>query len=431
MKVVEHTGPLAGVVVLEFTQIIAGPFCCQLLSDMGASVTKFEPIGGEPWRAGGAPIVPTESRVYIGLNRGKRCVEMDLRQPEAREIVHRLIPEVDVVVINYRPGVAEALGIDYDTLSALNPRLIYCENTAYGRTGPLSRAGGYDIVVQSFTGLMAGEAKMQGEVPTYIYPAIADFATGMQMASSISAALFARVRTGRGQRIDSTMLATALSMQTMSFNWIDMVDDDVLPALLSELKQARADQKSFQEQLAIKGKYRPAAAANVYYRVYQTADGFVTIGALSPALRDKVVAATGIQDPRRTGEGAWNMQLETFGPEAQAAIVEQAEGILRSKTTDEWMAIFTRHGVPAGPLNFLEELFDHPQTEANGLTVDVEHAILGHMRMVGPAFQMSDTPLAAQGASPTLGAHTDEVLAEAGLDEAAIAALRAKGVVGG
>ncbi|MBI2767181.1 MAG: CoA transferase [Chloroflexi bacterium] len=422
------TGPLAGINVLEFTQIIAGPFGCMLLSDMGANVTKFEPLEGEPWRIYNQ-LVPGESRGYISLNRGKRGVAMDLRRPEAREIIHRLVPRADVVVINYRPGVAEDLGIDYPTLAAINPRLIYCENTAYGRRGPLARAGGYDIVVQSFTGLMAGEGKMQGDVPTYIYPAVADFATGMQMANSICAALYVRERTGRGQRIDTTLMGTAIAMQAMHFTWIDAFDDHTFGPMLEELKSARAGLKSFAEQQDVVRKYRPAPAGNIYYRVYQTADGFITIGALSPALRTKVLAATGMHDPRQLPDGTWDLQLPGFGPEAHAALVAEAEALFRTRTSDEWMELFIANGVPAGPLNFIEELFDHPQSLANGLITETDHPLVGHMRTVGPAFQMSETPLAPRGPSPVLGADTDAVLSEAGCSPDDIAALRRMGVI--
>ena len=210
------SGPLAGVKVLEFTQIIAGPFCCMILSDMGAEVTKFEPVEGEPWRLF-AELVPKESRTFASLNRGKKGVAMDMRLPEAKAAIHELVKGTDVVVINYRPGVAESLGIDYDTLSAINPKVIYCENTAFGRKGPLSKRGGYDIVVQALTGLMAGEGKMDGAVPTAAYPAPIDYATGIQMSNSICAALYYREKTGKGQRIDCTLLGTGLAMQTSQF----------------------------------------------------------------------------------------------------------------------------------------------------------------------------------------------------------------------
>ena len=421
------SGPLDGVKVLEFSQIIAGPFCGMHLADMGAHVTKFEPLEGEPWRFS-VELLPKESRTYASLNRGKRGVAMDMRRPEAQEVIHRLAADADVVVINYRPGVAEQLGIDYGTLQAINPRLIYCENTAFGRHGPLARRGGYDIVVQALTGLMAGEAKLEGDVPGYVYPAIADYATGIQMSNAICAALFSREKTGKGQRIDCTLMGTAMAMQTSQFTWFDAFDNEIIPPMIAELADAREEMKTFKEQVAVQKKYRPAAAGNVYYRVYQTRDGFMAVGALSNALRLKVIAATGMADPRFKADGSFEAAppgWQERGPE----FVKEAEAMYRGKTTGEWMEVFEKHGVPAGPLYFIEELFDHPQTMANGLQIEIDHPMLGPMKMVGPAFQMSETPLRPETPSPMLGEHTDEVLAEAGLGQAEIDALRAGGVV--
>jgi crotonobetainyl-CoA:carnitine CoA-transferase CaiB-like acyl-CoA transferase len=424
------SGPLSGVKVLEFTQIIAGPFCGMHLADMGADVTKFEPIEGEPWRLA-LELVPKESRTFASLNRGKRGVAMDMTRKECQEVIRRMAKDTDVVVINYRPGVAEQLGIDYATLSAINPRLIYCENTAFGRKGPLARRGGYDIVVQSMTGLMAGEAKMDKsakDVPTYVYPAIADYATGIQMSNSICAALYAREKTGKGQRIDCTLMGTAIAMQTTQFTWIDAWDEPVIPPMLEGLKQARRELKTFPEQVEVHNQFRPGPVGNIYYRVYQTSDGFITIGALSMGLRQKVLAATGLKDPRMQPDGTFVMAPEGWG-ERGPQLVAEAEALMRSKTTEEWGVIFEKHGVPAGPLYFIEELFGHPQTLENGLEIELDHPALGHMRMVGPPFQMSGTPLAPQGPSPELGADTDRVLREVGYGDAEIEAMRAAGAI--
>jgi formyl-CoA transferase len=421
------SGPLAGVKVLEFTQIIAGPFCCMILSDMGAEVLKFEPVEGEPWRVFNE-LVPKESRTFASLNRGKKSVAIDMRRPEARMAIHELVKEVDVVVINYRPGVAENLGIDYETLRALNPTLIYCENTAFGRKGPLAKRGGYDIIVQALTGLMAGEAKMEGEVPTAAYPAPIDYATGIQMANSICAALYYREKTGHGQRIDCTLLGTSLAMQTSQFTFIDGWDADVIPAMIDDLNQARREMKSFSEQLIVRRKYRPGASGNIYYRVYQTSDGFIAVGALSQGLFRKVLEVTGLKDPRFGDDGTFAYApegWETIGP----ALVAEAEALYRAKSTEEWGRLFEAAGVPAGPVYFVEELFDHPQTAENGLVADLEHELLGHMRMVGPAFQMSESPLAPQGPSPVLGADNDEVLKRVGLTDEQIGALREAGAL--
>ncbi|MBE7519141.1 MAG: CoA transferase [Thermoflexaceae bacterium] len=421
------SGPLAGVRVLEFTQIIAGPFCCMLLSDMGADVVKFEPLEGEPWRLM-VELVPKESRVFASLNRGKKGVAMDMSRPEAQAAIHRLVKDTDVVVINYRPGVAEQLKIDYDTLSKINPRLIYCENTAFGRKGPLARRGGYDIVVQAMTGLMAGEAKMSGDVPTYIYPAVADFATGIQMANSISAALYAREKTGRGQRIDSTLMGTAIAMQTSQFTFIDAWDGETLPQMQHHLHQARHDRQSFLEQVQVHNRFRPVVAGNIYYRVYQTADGFIAIGALSNALRLKVLAATGLKDSRFRPDGGFDPMPEGWGEEGPRLVAE-AEAVFMTRTTEEWAQTLEAYGVPAGALHFIEELFDHPQTIENGLVAELDHELLGHMRMVGPPFQMSDTPLAPQGPSPVLGGNTDSVLMQAGFTPEEVDHLRRSGVI--
>ena len=421
------TGPLSGVKVLEFTQIIAGPFCGMHLADMGASVTKFEPIEGESWRLF-VELVPKESRTFASLNRGKRGVAMDMTNPVAQAVIHRMVKDADVVLLNYRPGVAEQLGIDYETLSALNPRLIYCENTAFGRKGPLAHRGGYDLIVQSLTGLVAGEAKMQGDVPTYVYPAIADYATGIQMANAISAALYYRERTGLGQKIEATLMGTAIAMQTSQFTWIDAWDNDVIPPMLEGLKQARSEQKTFVEQVAVHAQFRPAAPGNIYYRIYQTKDGFLAAGALSQALRIKFLAATELKDRRFLPDGGFDMAPEGWDIDGPKLVVE-SEALFLTRTTEEWGKLFEKHGVPAGPVFFIEELFGHPQTLANGLEVEIDHPMLGHMRMVGPPFQMSVSKLAPQGPSPMLGEHTDEALSEAGFSEAEIGKMRADGAI--
>ncbi|MEP7215540.1 MAG: CoA transferase [Anaerolineaceae bacterium] len=421
------SGPLSGVKVLEFTQIIAGPFCGMHLADMGAEVTKFEPLEGEPWRLF-VELVPKESRTFASLNRGKRGVAMDMTKPESQAAIHRMAKDADVVLVNYRPGVAEQLRIDYETLSAINPRLIYCENTAFGRKGPLAKRGGYDLVVQAMTGLMAGESKMQGDVPTYVYPAVADYATGIQMSNSICAALYYREKTGKGQKIDCTLMGTAIAMQTSQFTWIDAWDDEIIPPMLKGLAQARSEQKTFLEQVAVHSQFRPVGPGNIYYRVYQTGDGFIAVGALSMALRIKVLAATGLTDPRFRPDGSFEIAPEGWDVDGPNLVAE-AEALFMTKTTEAWGKLFETHGVPAGPLFFIEELFGHPQTLENGLEVELDHPMLGHMRMVGPPFQMSVSRLAAQGPSPMLGEHTDETLAAAGFSGAEISKMRENGAI--
>ena len=240
-------GALDGIKVLEFTQIIAGPFGGMLLADMGADIIKVEPIQGEPWRHA-APFLPNESKTYMSLNRGKRSLPLNLADPDAVEIVHRMMPDIDVVIINARPDVPANLGIDYETLSEINPGLIYCDNTAFGRKGPHSYRPGYDLIIQAMSGLMAAEGKIRDGVPQLITSAaIADFSTGIAVAWGVCAALFHRERTGNGQRVDTSLLASALYVQTGSFMEIDSHDAERRAEFLTVLDAMRSSGASYPE----------------------------------------------------------------------------------------------------------------------------------------------------------------------------------------
>ena len=419
-------GPLAGVRILEFSEIIAGPFGGMLLSDMGADVIKVEPPWGEPWRLS-VQFIPFESRTYMGLNRGKKSLPLDLTKGEAREIVYRLVPEMDVVIVNYRPDVPAKLGIDYETLSAINPRIIYCENTAFGKVGPQAHRGGYDIVVQSVTGLMAAEGKSKDGVPQQITStAIADYATGLSIAWGVSAALYAREKTGRGQKVDTTLLGSALAVQGGRFMSVEAIDAEWRAKFQETLAECRAKGKTFDETLEALDRVRPMRPpGNIYYRSFLTKDGIITIGNLSDTLRKKTAAVLGLNDPR------FEPGYDRTSPEAIAAgerLVHEAEAIFRTRTTQEWLETFDKAGVPAGPFQFVEELMDDPQVLANDLVVEVEHPLAGPVKMVAPFVKMTETPLEAQGASPALGEHTDQVLRGIGYDEETIARLKQDGV---
>jgi crotonobetainyl-CoA:carnitine CoA-transferase CaiB-like acyl-CoA transferase len=420
-------GPLAGVRVLEFTEIIAGPFAGMLLSDMGAEIIKVEPPEGESWRLF-APFVPGESRGYISLNRGKRSITLDLARSEAQEIVRRLAPETDVVLVNYRPDVAAKLRIDYETLAAINPRLVYCDNTAFGRRGAQAHRPGYDIIVQGLSGVMATEGKTQDGLPLMNAIPVADYSTGIMMAWAVCAALFARERTGRGQRIDTTLLGSALAVQGAHFQLVESVDREWRDAFSDRLRQAREDGETYEELRKYLLAVRPlATAGNIQYRVYKTKDSYIVVGALSVALRRKLCDAIGVEDTR-IGNPDWDPTLpasRAYGKQ----LVEQAEAVFLERTTDEWLRLFDERGVPAGPFKFTQELLDDPQVVANDLQVTVEHPLAGTVHMVGPPLQMSETPLAVQGPSPALGQHTDEILASLGYSGEQIASMREAGAI--
>jgi formyl-CoA transferase len=422
-----HPGPLEGVRVLEFSEIIAAPFCGMLLADMGADVIKVEPPGGEPWR-GAQPLGLRESRWFISLNRGKRGITLDLQQPQGREIAWKLAERADVVVVNYRPDVSEKLGIDEATLRAHNPRLIYCDNTAFGRRGPWAHRPGYDIIAQAVTGLMTLEGKSLNGVPQVNTLPAADYSTGLAMAWGICAALYVRERTGAGQRVDTTLLGSALAVQTSRFLSVEAVDTEPRTRALARLGELRAEGAGYDAQLEVIRNVRPVLG-NIYYRCYQTADGFIAVGALSTPLRRKVLEVLGMED-RRLGKpppDPNDPEEVRYGED----LVQKAEAIMRQRTTADWLERFDRAGVPAGPVMFTEELLEDPQVLANDLVAQVEHPLLGPVRMVGAPIQMTETPLRVRGCSPLLGQHNEEVLTELGYSPEEIDTLQARGVING
>jgi formyl-CoA transferase len=396
---------------------------------MGADVIKVEPPAGDPWR-GFQPLGLREGRGYISLNRGKRGIAVDLTTPEGREIIHKLVPQMDVIIINYRPDVAAKLGIDYETLSAVNERLIYCDNTAFGRKGPYAHRPGYDIIAQAVTGLMSVEGRQEpGGAPLLNALPAADLTTGMAIAWGICAALYARERTGRGQCISTTLMGSALAIQNTRLMSIEAVDTEPRETALAKIQELRENGGSYKDQLAVITNVRPAHG-NIYYRCYKTVDGFVAVGCLSTPLRKKLLGATGMSDWR---VGKKPEEIDYSDAEVLRyceQLVKEAEALFASKTTADWLKALDAAGVPAGPLRFTEELLEDPQVLENEFITSVDHPLMGPVRMAAPMLQMSETPLAPQGPSPTLGEHTDEVLRTLGYDDAAIESLREHGVLG-
>ena len=390
-------GPLDGIKIIEFTQIIAAPFGGMLLADMGAEIIKVEPLEGEPWRLH-TEFIPKESKTFIGLNRGKKSLPLDLQSPEGLEIAQKLVADADVVIINARPDVPKKLGIDYETLSQINPKIIYCDNTAFGRRGPHGYRPGYDLIVQAMSGLLAADNKVVDGVPQQVTAtAVADYTTGVAIAWGVSAALFSREKTGKGQKIDTTLLSTSLLIQGGFMELEDHGKDekDELVETLGALREAGLPYTSLLEQQQVYSPFN--TAFRIYYTTYQTSNDVIAIACLSNRLRKKAADAIGVIDPRFSDD------FDPDDPDSIDAIEslsEQIKSILITKTCQEWLAIFDDAGVPAGPVRFIQELTDDEQVIANDMVVEVNHSLAGKVRMAGPMIQMSEPPLEASSASP-------------------------------
>ena len=425
-------GPLDGIKVFEVSQIVAGPYCGLNLADLGADVIKVEPPGGEGIRQSGG-FVPGESKGFHSLNRGKRSLVTDLRNPDAQALVHRIIPGFDVFLINARPGVPERLRVDYETLKQFRPDLIYFENTGFGRGGPSEFRSGSDAVAQAYSGLLAGDGKVDefGAPEIITATAPADFHAGLGGAMAISAALFHRERTGKGQFIETSRLRAGLALQATRVGKLPALDAQTTDKALERMREAQAAGGSYKELVAARGNLfdqMGRAAARLFYGGYAVKDGGVILGALTPLNRDQMRRAIGIEGDDPTADP----DFDSLPPENRKLVdetLERVRAIMMTKTMDEWIEIFDREGAPISKVNWPEDMADDPQVEAMGYMVDLEHELTGPERMVGPIVSMSETPTGTDRPSPPLGRHTDEVLREHGIDDAEIARLREVGAI--
>lgn len=423
-------GPLAGLRILELTEIIAGPLGGMLLADMGADVIKVEPPWGEPWRIYGQ-FAPLESKNFQALNRGKRSITLDLNHEAAREALHRVVRDCDAVLINYRPDVPARLGADYDTLSAIRPDLVYVDCTAFGRRGPWADKPGYDIVVQAAAGLTGGAARFRedGDPEQGAPLAVADFTTAYAIAWGACAALLHRERTGQGQLVETSLLANALVMQGSSFMSHPVADASLRTPMKEELKSVRARGGGYAEMArARRARWDARRAGNVYYRNFYTQDGAIAVGCLSPTLRQKLRDALDIEyDPLDDDPG-----YEPTSPgavEFGRNLIEYVVALLATKPSAHWIELFERHGVPASPIKFIEELDSEPQILENEYVVEVEHDLSGPQRMAAPPLKLSASPAHVRAASPPLGRDTDSILEGAGYSADEVRALREAGAI--
>lgn len=418
-------GALSGVRVLDFSEYVAGPYAGEMLADMGADVIKVEPPHGDFWRHTG-PVAPYESRGFIGVNRGKRSLSLNLKHPGAKEILERAVRSADVYLANYRPGVAERLGVDYPTLSAINPRLIYCENTAFGIRGPYRDKAGFDLVAQAMTGIMSFEGG--GGLPhPIITTSPTDLSAGMFMAFAIASALYQREHTGRGQHIETSLFAAGIAIQYRPMFSIENLDRERRETLLDALREGRAAGRRDEEALKATGHIADELRhLNPYYKIYETLDSYIALACLNNRLRRLACEALEIEDPRVEGDQFAPLALNR---EQAELLGEQIRVNFMTRRTQEWADLFDARGVPCGPVRLSAELFDDPQVQAEDILLEFDHPVVGPVRMANTPLRMSDADTGSRRSSPALGQHTDEFLAELGYSPAQIAGFEESAIV--
>jgi crotonobetainyl-CoA:carnitine CoA-transferase CaiB-like acyl-CoA transferase len=393
------SGALAGVRVLDVTQVMAGPYCAMLLADLGANVVKIEPPSGDSTRQmPGA--VGSDSPSFNAVNRGKRSIVVNLKAREGREIFLRLAAASDILIENYRPGVMAALGLDYATVSAVNARIIYTSISGYGQTGPHAHKGGFDLVAQGVSGIMSitgepGGAPVKAGVP------LTDLGAGLFALVGILAALHARERTGLGQHVDTSLVDAGVALSVWEAT--EFFSGRGVPAALGS-----------------------AHRMNAPYQAIRCADGYITIGAANERLFRRLCDVLGHPEWAAMPEFADNASRVRN----RAALAELIESVLRDRPCAHWLALFEANDFPCGPINDYAAVFADPQVQARGMVVNVDHPTLGTVQALGSPIKMSATPPDPSRRAPLLGEHTDEVLLQAGFSQDEIDRLRSDGAIG-
>lgn len=394
------TGPLAGLRVLEVTQIMSGPTCGLLLADMGADVIKIEKIpGGDDARGYRDPQVGGVSAPFMMMNRNKRGLALNLKSPKGRALLLKMVKNADVLVENFRGGTMDKLGLGYEALKAENPGLIYCAITGYGRTGPYADKGGFDLIAQGFAGLMSitGEA---GRPPAKSGNAVSDMNAGILAALGILAAYIHKLKTGEGQVVD-TSLSDAALQQTY---WHAAV------------------------WFATQRSPEPTGSAHILtapYQAFEASDGWINIGGANQTNWERICDVLDHPEWRSDPRFVTNSDRMAH----LAVLVDLMNAVVRTRTRADWQAAFDAAGVPAGPVHTIGEALSHPQTLARGMVLEVEHPQAGATRAIGCPIHFSASPDRNSTPAPLLGQHTREVLREFDLPEAEIDALVAEGVV--
>ncbi len=393
-------GPLEGIQVVEMAQIMAGPTCGQLLADLGADVIKVEKLpGGDDSRSYRQHTIHGESSPFMMMNRNKRGVAVNLKVPGGVEVVKRLLARADVVVENFRPGTLDKLGLGYDVLNALNPRLVYCAITGYGRTGPDADKGGFDLIAQGVSGLMSVTGQPGGE-PVKAGSPVADINAGILAALGVVSALLRRATTGRGQMVDTSLM------------------------------EAAVHQTFWQVALYLSTGVNPGPSGSSHiltapYQAFPTQDGWINIGGANQANWERLVGVLGLPELAADPRFKTNADRMTHKP----TLAELIAARTRTRRSADWLAALEAAGVPAGPINRISEMLADPQVLARQMVVELDHPHAGRVPALGLPIKFSDTPGSVRRAAPLLGQHTREVLGSLGYSEPEIQALERAGAV--
>ena len=410
---------LAGIRVVEFAQNAAMPHCGRLLAGLGADVVKIEPPGGDAMRRL-AGLSEHESRAYAVINPGKRSMALDLGNDRAQAVVAALFAWADIALVAFKLPDLERYGIDWDSARTINPRLIHITHTALGPEGPDAEFGGYDALVQGRSGVGFLMNRSGSTAPRPTRPAINDFGSGFSAAFAALAGLRHRDLTGEGQRIDTSLLGTAMNLGVPVLGGFPQ-DRDQTEELDADIAAVREAGLDFDTHRSIyESKVQAAAGAfQLYFRHYRTADGLISIAGISPALFRRFHDATAITRPE---------SQDTTDPEFQAVVAE-AEAAFASRTTEDWLTTLRTAGYPCGPYNMPHQAIQDPHAVANGYVVELDHPDFGPYTTVGMPFQMERNRSAIRGPSPAFAVDTVEVLSDIGFAPDLVAGLIDAGVV--
>lgn len=422
-------GPIEGITVIEFGNFVAGPTAGQLLADLGANVIKIEPPMGEPWRHSSSDAPknkPGESRLFIALNRGKKSVCIDLKSEEGQKICHDIVSKADAVISNNRTSTSEKLKYDWKTLSRVNPKLVYCESTAYGPLGAKASEPGFDLIMQAYTGIMSTENKIYHGAPSAVRSSsYIDYSTGYAMALGVVSGVLQARSTGKGLLLQTSLLAQALSMQAMQLVEVEDALSKGQKWVKFEKDKLFENKVPFEE---IQKKYSTQEAPPIaqYYRAYKTKNGALALGCLAIHARKKISNLFKIEDIRFDISRKFSSEeLFKIGKDFESKM----ELEFLKKNTNDWITYLRSHDIPCEPMQFTEELIKNKQAIDNGYVIELNHGTGSKVKSSGPVFNVS-TGNAKLASAPLLGENTSEILLSIGYKEEKVKDLLSKGVIG-